>query len=50
MQETWEEWRRKGKLAKSTMEEREAQFVASPRRKKEYLYPPPSKNVTVGAT
>jgi hypothetical protein len=50
MQESWEEWRREGKLAKSTMEEREAHFVPSPRRKKGYLYPPPSKNVTVGAT
>jgi hypothetical protein len=25
MQETWREWRREGKLSKSTMEEREAQ-------------------------
>jgi hypothetical protein len=43
MKESWEEWRRKGKLAKSTMEEREAYFMHSPRRKKGYLYPPPTK-------
>jgi len=36
-------------FAKSTMEEREAQFVPSPRRKKGYLYPP-SKYVIVVAT
>jgi hypothetical protein len=30
-----------GKLEKSTMEEREAHFVYSLRRKKGYLYPPP---------
>jgi hypothetical protein len=36
MQESWEEWRRKGKLAKSKMEERESQNVSSPRRKKGY--------------
>jgi hypothetical protein len=41
MQESWEEWRRKGKLANSTMEEREAYFVSIPRRKKGYLYPHP---------
>jgi hypothetical protein len=46
MQESWEEWRREGKLAKSTMEVSEAQFVAGSRRKKGYLYPP-SKNLTV---
>jgi hypothetical protein len=49
MQESWKKWRREGKLAKSIMEEREAHFVPSLRRKKGYLYPP-SKNVTVGAT
>jgi hypothetical protein len=47
MQESWEEWRREGKLAKSTMEVSEAQFVAGSRRKKGYLYTPPSKNLTV---
>jgi hypothetical protein len=47
MQESWEEWRREGKLSKSTMEVRETHFVLSPRRKKGYLYPPPSKNLTV---
>jgi hypothetical protein len=41
MQESWEKWRREGKLAKSTMEVRETQFAPSPRRKKGYLYPPP---------
>jgi hypothetical protein len=46
MQESWEEWRREGKLAKSTMEVRETQFVRNPRRKKGYLYSP-SKNLTV---
>jgi hypothetical protein len=40
MQEPWVEWRREGKLAKSTMEEREAHFVVVPRRKKGYLYLP----------
>jgi hypothetical protein len=49
MQESYEEWRTEGKLLKSTMEEREAQFVPSPRRKKGYLYPP-SKYVIVVAT
>jgi hypothetical protein len=44
MQESWEEWRREGKLAKSTMEEREAHFMAVPRRKKGYLYPPPKSD------
>jgi hypothetical protein len=40
MQESWEEWRREGKLSRSTMEEREsAQFIAGSRRKKEYIYP-----------
>jgi hypothetical protein len=47
MQESWEEWRRKGKFAKSIMEEREAYFVPSPRRKKGYLYPLPPRNMAV---
>jgi hypothetical protein len=36
---SWEEWRREGMISKSTIEVRETQFVADPRRKKGYLYP-----------
>jgi hypothetical protein len=44
MQESWEEWRKEGKLAKSIMEEKEAHFVVVPWRKKGYLYPPPKSD------
>jgi hypothetical protein len=47
MQEYWEEWRKEGKLSKSTMEVRETHFVPSPSRKKGYIYTPPYKKVTV---
>jgi hypothetical protein len=41
MQESWEEWRREGKLSKSIMEVRETHFVAGSRRKKGYVFIPP---------
>jgi hypothetical protein len=39
MQESWEEWRRKGKLAKSTMEEREAPIHAQPKEEEGVFIP-----------
>jgi hypothetical protein len=49
MQESWEEWRRKGKLFKVN-NGGERSPIHGWIKEEEWVFIPPSKNVTVGAT